>query len=242
MMKCPNCGTENRLGAIFCRSCGIKLELDEITAETFEEKTGVVARDKVDKKKQKRKFIYNLIGLIILLAFIFAVYLALQIPRFEEIRTSSDLLKSFKRKKRNLNLALLSKVERVEQITEAELNSYIASMMINMENEGRKIRINDIWVFLEEDNRITILLDLRVFGRRIIAQYFGKLNVGNGNAKFQPNGVFAAKLGKLPYPTFLMRRHCKNVLKNLEEDKELLEKLSEVEIKDGKIIARVKKL
>lgn len=30
MIKCPKCGGDNQIGAIFCRSCGDKLELDEL--------------------------------------------------------------------------------------------------------------------------------------------------------------------------------------------------------------------
>jgi len=38
MIPCPKCGADNMIGAIFCRSCSAKLELDDIKPETFEEK------------------------------------------------------------------------------------------------------------------------------------------------------------------------------------------------------------
>ena len=37
MIKCPKCEADNQIGAIFCRGCGEKLELDEIKPETVME-------------------------------------------------------------------------------------------------------------------------------------------------------------------------------------------------------------
>ena len=37
MIQCPECGQENQIGAIFCRSCGEKLELDELTPDSFQQ-------------------------------------------------------------------------------------------------------------------------------------------------------------------------------------------------------------
>ena len=36
MINCPKCGADNMIGAIFCRTCGEKLELDELTPEVFD--------------------------------------------------------------------------------------------------------------------------------------------------------------------------------------------------------------
>ena len=66
MMQCPQCGTENRLGAIFCRSCGAKLETDGITSQTFEQVTGVVPKDKAKGKKRVKKIILNSIRIVFL--------------------------------------------------------------------------------------------------------------------------------------------------------------------------------
>ena len=62
---------------------------------------------------------------------------------------------------------------------------------------------------------------------------FGKLEKDNGKIKFSP-GTFG-KLGKLPYPSFLMKMHCKKVLSELEKDKELFDKLTEAKIEEVKV-------
>ena len=36
MLKCPKCGTDNLLSAVFCRGCGERMNLDEIKPDDFE--------------------------------------------------------------------------------------------------------------------------------------------------------------------------------------------------------------
>lgn len=38
MLQCPKCGTDNLLNAIFCRGCGERLELENLTPESFQDK------------------------------------------------------------------------------------------------------------------------------------------------------------------------------------------------------------
>jgi uncharacterized membrane protein YvbJ len=38
MIKCPKCGSDNLLNAIFCRGCGEKLDLSELKPDSFLEK------------------------------------------------------------------------------------------------------------------------------------------------------------------------------------------------------------
>jgi hypothetical protein len=37
MINCPKCGAENMIGAIFCRTCHAKLNLDELSPDAFDE-------------------------------------------------------------------------------------------------------------------------------------------------------------------------------------------------------------
>ena len=36
MITCPKCGADNMIGAIFCRTCGDRLELDDLTPDVFD--------------------------------------------------------------------------------------------------------------------------------------------------------------------------------------------------------------
>lgn len=42
MIPCSKCGADNHLGAIFCRTCGCKLELGEFRPKTLNQQAGVV--------------------------------------------------------------------------------------------------------------------------------------------------------------------------------------------------------
>ena len=44
MINCPKCGAENMIGAIFCRTCSSKLDLDDLRPEDFEEKGETLAK------------------------------------------------------------------------------------------------------------------------------------------------------------------------------------------------------
>lgn len=60
MIKCPECGAENLLGAIFCRGCGEKLDIDNLKPDQMQDKGKKVA-------KKTAAVVRNLIVLILLL-------------------------------------------------------------------------------------------------------------------------------------------------------------------------------
>ena len=65
MIKCSKCGFENQMGAIFCRGCGEKIDMDALDPET-------IAKSKNDAERGKKiaKIIRHTLGIIILLAIV----------------------------------------------------------------------------------------------------------------------------------------------------------------------------
>lgn len=244
MLTCPNCGSDNRYGAIFCRGCGKKLDvIDEITVENIDEKTGGKRRRRkkekgalTPKQLHTRGMIINAIRIAVILLIAFAVYLTQQRPSISAIPTSEGARNSFNRKKRELRGG------KEVIITDKEFNSYLASVLPKVEN-GKVLRFENLQVALgseeheenkEEDKQeIAIRMYVRIFGKRVLFQMFGKLEKDSGKVKFSPRTF--GKLGKLPYPAFLVKLHCKNVLKNLDKDKELFDKLTEATIDEMKV-------
>ena len=47
MVVCPKCRADNQIGAIFCRECGDKLEIEEVALEDVKRKS--------DRLKRQRK-------------------------------------------------------------------------------------------------------------------------------------------------------------------------------------------
>ncbi|MCP4176656.1 MAG: zinc ribbon domain-containing protein [bacterium] len=64
-IKCKNCNAENPLGAVFCRTCGVKLDTEDLDKDL----EGFLA------KKNKKKNINSIFRLILILIFIFILYL-----------------------------------------------------------------------------------------------------------------------------------------------------------------------
>jgi len=234
MLTCPNCGAENRYEAIFCRGCGKKLEIiDELTVENIEEKTGAKRRrrkkDKSEltpKQLHRRSIIKNSIRIAVILLVAFAVYLTQQTPSVSAIPTSEGSRKSFVQKKRELRAG------GTVTVSEKELNSYVAGLLSGMKG-SKAVKFENVQIALgnkKDKEEIAVRMYVRLFGKRTLFQLFGKLKQTGGHIKFSPTTF--AKVGKLPYPAFVMKWHCKNVLSDLKSDTDFFNKLTEATIKD----------
>jgi hypothetical protein len=247
MMQCPQCQTSNRLGAIFCRSCGAKLEIDSITSQTFEQATGVVPQDKIKAKKRVRRIIVNSLRLVFLAAVVFGVYLALQRPAVEQPETRDEYAKAFTERRDKLLNALerQNKVENVEFST-IGVNSSLARMMAATENKGKTFQLVDSWAVFGEDGQVTWVIDAKLFGRLLRFQYMGTAEVKEGKLVFTPEGLFSGKLGQLPYPTYFMKTMTKRLWDSILEDggganKKLLGAISALKFEKDKVIITVTK-
>ncbi len=243
MMQCPQCGTANRLGAIFCRSCGVKLEVDSVTKDTFEQVTGIVPKDKTDAKKRVKSIILNLVRLAFLGLLVFGVYLALQLPEVEEPETTSALAAQFKQTQTKLGTAVAQERGFTVTTTEGAINSYLADRVAATENKGKTFQLLDTWVLFDDDGGVDWVIDAKLFGRRLRFQYKGELVVEDDGVVFKPKGLFAARLGALPYPSPLLKRTVSKLWKSIREKKvndKILNAISNVEIDGDQITVTVK--
>lgn len=74
MIKCPKCGADNLMNAIFCRNCGDKLDLSKLTAE---QQFGDLGSGKKPESKavKKAKQIANSVGTLIIVLIIVALFI-----------------------------------------------------------------------------------------------------------------------------------------------------------------------
>ena len=248
MMQCPNCQTGNRLGAIFCRSCGTKLELDEITTHTFEQVTGIVPKDKMDKKKRVRRIIVNVLRLVFLAAIVYGVYLAVQRPEVEQPDTSGRLASQFKTMLNEMLIAVGDKKTVTKTTSEQALNSYISSMVDVTEMKGN-YQLVESWVLIEDNGDVDWVVDAKLFGRLLRLQYQGTVEMKDGKVTFTPKGFFAARMGKLPLPTPLMKLWIKRLWRSILEEtgtsgtekvnEKFLKAISELKFEGNKITVTV---
>ncbi len=79
LIKCKNCGFENQMGAIFCRGCGEKIDLESMDPDT-------VAKSNDKKGAKILKAIRKTLSVIILLGLIGAiasVFVTFRLPHYE---------------------------------------------------------------------------------------------------------------------------------------------------------------
>lgn len=79
LIKCKNCGFENQMGAIFCRGCGEKIDLESMDPDT-------VAKSNEKKGAKILKAIRKTLSVIILLGLIGAiasVFVTFRLPHYE---------------------------------------------------------------------------------------------------------------------------------------------------------------
>ncbi|MBN1917286.1 MAG: zinc ribbon domain-containing protein [Verrucomicrobia bacterium] len=245
MMQCPQCQTANRLGAIFCRSCGAKLEIDSVTSQTFEQVTGVVPKDKAKGKKRVKSIIINSLRLVFLAALVFGVYLALQRPEVDQPKTEEAAAKDFKNRRTRLIELLQNQGEyKNAKFATKGINSYLASLMAETEDKGKTLQLVDSWVNFGDDGALTWVIDAKLFGRLLRFQYMGTLEVKDDKVVFTPDGFFSGKLGKLPYPTFFIQSLTKRLWNSVLDDgdnKTVIEAISELKTAKDELTISVKK-
>ncbi|MBR4125648.1 MAG: zinc ribbon domain-containing protein [Victivallales bacterium] len=92
MLRCPKCGTDNMLTAIFCRGCGERLNLDEIRPDDFAN---------IGTKKQDNTM-QNIIGGAIIGAVALIFLIGWMFPAGGMIKTTEDEQSEWKGKAENI--------------------------------------------------------------------------------------------------------------------------------------------
>ena len=80
MLRCPKCGTDNMLTAIFCRGCGEKIDLNQVKPESFNE---------IGTKKDSTTM-QNIIGGIIIGVLVIGFLVGVLFPCFGKISTTDE--------------------------------------------------------------------------------------------------------------------------------------------------------
>ena len=111
MFRCPKCGTDNMLTAIFCRGCGERLNLDEIRPDDFQN-----IGQKQDNTMQ------NIIGGAIIGAAALIFLIGWMFPAGGMIKTTPDQQNEWKN--RTEKLSKEAPLEMTDQEATAFLNAY----------------------------------------------------------------------------------------------------------------------
>ena len=108
MLKCPKCGTDNLLTAVFCRGCGERIPLDELKPDDFAD-TG--AKPATNTTKQ------NIIGGIIIGVLVLGALIAFFCPACGKISYDDSVAQSA--------ISKIDKIGKGESITLTDRKSVV---------------------------------------------------------------------------------------------------------------------
>lgn len=230
-MMCPKCNTENRLGAIFCRSCGDKLQIEDVNIGNFEEKTGVKLKEGV----KIGKIIRNAAIIVVVLALAGSIFLMTRVPTFDKIKTSDDALKKYKTTAQWIEWFKKNNYSYQMDITEAELNAHIADSIESIKKGP--VEFKEITIDLLSGNRVQAWFSGKLKNFEIVFSVAGMVNLKDNKLDFS---IESAKIGKLPLPGFLSGKVFANMLTLSGDDQKLLNSADAIIISDDKVTVKIK--
>jgi hypothetical protein len=230
-MICPACNTENRLGAIFCRSCGGKLQIEDVSRENFEEKTGVKLKEGV----KIGKIIRNAAILVVVLALAGSIFLMTRVPAFDKIETSEEALKKYETATKWIEWAKKNDYNYQLDISEEALNAHISDSIESIKKGP--VEFKEITIDLLGGNRVQAWFSGKLKNFDIIFSVAGLVNLKGNKLDFT---IESAKIGNLPLPGFLSGKVFADMLTLSGDDQKLLDSANAIIISDDKVTVKIK--
>jgi hypothetical protein len=196
LVKCANCGHDNQLGAIFCRNCGDKLNIEEMRPEVK------------DKRGIKINFLKLFKTLIQLAIFVIIIGGALCLFVSSGLPVAPELTKAETVTAEKKGTSLVERVSGKEGTRDK--NSFIltpneASYIFNKkildssdaDNKGG-YSIGGIFFTVSEDKKVTIVLNAMLAAKlETRFELVGKINNKADGVTFE---IENARMGYIPFP------------------------------------------
>ena len=217
MLRCPKCGTDNLLSAVFCRGCGERMNLDEIKPDDF---------DKLDNKKDANT-IQNIIGGIIIGVLVVAFVIGLLFPMPGSLSTTEAG-----------QTAAVEKFSGGPEFTatDQELTDFANAMKARFTGEDTDPLFKSVTVRCLGDNQVKVLIKATYFGfLPVTVSVKCTANQGD-NISLMGQQV---KLGLLPLPAGMEEQFfipLRNYGRNMMNDAN--QKIKKLEISEGQATIR----
>jgi len=144
-ITCQKCGTVNRLGTMFCRECGAKLDLNSMDPS---------------KKARSSVNIGSLVGRLVRLTIVLVLIVVLVLlcwgPKAPGDAASANGTQVVLAKMTALRGAVLRKVEVIESVSEADINAYVNGRLVNAAggSGALKMTLEDVSIDFQDDKVI----------------------------------------------------------------------------------------
>lgn len=223
-VKCGKCGLENRLGSLFCRQCGNRLDLTNVkpSGSSSEGSGGALAR-------AVRLIIF--FGLLIALAFLcWPVSPGGDAPSADGSRLMPNRLTA-------LRSAAMRGNEVIEQFSEADINAHLNARLVSpAKTDGIKLVLREVRLDIKPDEtEVWVKCSLQFLPVTYVTTT-RMTRAPDGRHAFAAGSVY---IGHLPMPGPLRDRAIKQIIgtfSRLPEELALLNGLPGVHVQDGMLV------
>lgn len=191
MIRCQECNADNMVGAIFCRSCGSKLNLDEIRPETENQRSESFFGN-------LNKIAGKLAGVLVLLVLL-ALLGAMLVPtpgKSEGVLDDTELEEAMKRYEKLL--AHTGGRQRTEEF-DSETVTAIANSVLGLTEGsfggGGQLVPEHLSIELLSSGYVKLVLRARLFGKvPVHSTLIGNFTVEDGGVQFEMSSASAGKI------------------------------------------------
>lgn len=230
LLKCKECGFENQLGAIFCRDCGVKLDVETMRPEV---------------KEYKPKFaVGDLVKNLLAIAVLGALILMLVMMFYPEHGVSAELDAADIEKTDIKFQSLINKIagepEEDTYIFTPDEVTYLYNNKLTESGEGSGYKLEKMYFNIDKNDNIVILIDSTLMGIGVSFKVVG--TIVDEQAELV---IKSAKMGHLPIISFLHDKIIDNFTVNIDQGsiKDIIEATESLTIdEDGAFHIMVKSL
>lgn len=238
MIVCSKCGYDNELGRIFCHSCGAKLDLSEIKSSS---QGGAKLKKKSDAGG---KLLGRVIGIIILVALVAAIFLAAQVPSVRPLSTTNRDLLSADKKRFDFDQLSARTTPQEISITEAELNAYIDTLGFK-KTDGKGLLVTPTSLQIELGDgvvKVVFLGKLSVgsaLEKRLHLSLTGTPVIESGHFEFKP---ISGAIGSLPIHPWLLEHtgildhYFETLFASQTHEKQVLDSLKSISVTPQEVV------
>jgi len=190
IIKCPNCGHDNQLGAIFCRNCGKKLDIEQFRPAVKDMKYKAGVGEIIQK-------VLGIVTVLMIVALLAAAFIPFGLTSYEQ--PSAELAKAAKDKLDAVSASLVGSGTKKHSFSPAEFSAaYNAELLATASDAGvDRVRFD----LLPSGDAAVIRMDSKLVGfLPIHLELFGKPTSTGANFD-----VSSAKIGYLPIPIPFLR-------------------------------------
>ena len=227
VVHCQKCGAENRLGQLFCRECGTKLDLSNL-------KPGNTSSG---KRRSAGSLTARVVRLVISLTLLVVLGLLCWPAKPHGDAPSENGAAIVQQKMSALRGAILRRNEASEIFIEADINAHLNARLIQEKRGGFHLEAREVRVDLKPDHvQVWLKSNLGPLPLTYTA-IFNVLPGQGGQVNFKAGRVH---IGRMQMPGPLRERilgQFAGLFASLQDEIVLLKRMSEIRVADGEGVA-----